>query len=560
MSSGKRFSQTLIALAVAGSATVWAKPLPEVVKEAVQSSPLVEQARFDKQTFEQAVKEARAGYLPSLDLRMGIGREHTKDRAGQSINKTLTRRESELALTQVLFDGFGTQAEVARQEARADAAAWMLAGETERVGLEVARAYLDVYRERELLRLAEENLTKHQSIYDQIQIRRQSGIASQAELAQAESRLALAQSNTIAARNNLKDVEARYQLMVGQAADEVSFPDFNSALLPASIDAAVEMALENNAILKAATSDIGEAQAQIETRNSLFMPRVTFEAKTSLDKNLDGNEGRNSDWEAMVRLNYNIFNGGADRSRQQQAREQLSKAKAIRDQTHREVTETMQLAWSAYELLGEQVNYLDRQVGSAQQTRELYKQQFNIGQRSLLDLLDSENELFEARNNLLGAQAAYRLAQYRILAASSKLLASMDDQSFTASTAYVSDPVEAQPVDASADYQEVMAAIESWRQAWAGQDIDGYLAQYSSEFKPSKGSVDVWQAQRRKAVSSPQWIQVDITEPAVAVVDTMATVSFTQSYKANHYSDVVTKQLRLQKENGEWKIVEENVL
>lgn len=560
MSSGKRFSQTLIALAVAGSATVWAKPLPEVVKEAVQSSPLVEQARFDKQTFEQAVKEARAGYLPSLDLRMGIGREHTKDRAGQSINKTLTRRESELALTQVLFDGFGTQAEVARQEARADAAAWMLAGETERVGLEVARAYLDVYRERELLRLAEENLTKHQSIYDQIQIRRQSGIASQAELAQAESRLALAQSNTIAARNNLKDVEARYQLMVGQAADEVSFPDFNSALLPASIDAAVEMALENNAILKAATSDIGEAQAQIETRNSLFMPRVTFEAKTSLDKNLDGNEGRNSDWEAMVRLNYNIFNGGADRSRQQQAREQLSKAKAIRDQTHREVTETMQLAWSAYELLGEQVNYLDRQVGSAQQTRELYKQQFNIGQRSLLDLLDSENELFEARNNLLGAQAAYRLAQYRILAASSKLLASMDDQSFTASTAYVSDPVEAQPVDASADYQEVMAAIESWRQAWAGQDIDGYLAQYSSEFKPSKGSVDAWQAQRRKAVSSPQWIQVDITEPAVAVVDTMATVSFTQSYKANHYSDVVTKQLRLQKENGEWKIVEENVL
>ncbi|WP_305857987.1 TolC family outer membrane protein [Balneatrix alpica] len=560
MSSGKRFSQTLIALAVAGSATVWAKPLPEVVKEAVQSSPLVEQARFDKQTFEQAVKEARAGYLPSLDLRMGIGREHTKDRAGQSINKTLTRRESELALTQVLFDGFGTQAEVARQEARADAAAWMLAGETERVGLEVARAYLDVYRERELLRLAEENLTKHQSIYDQIQIRRQSGIASQAELAQAESRLALAQSNTIAARNNLKDVEARYQLMVGQAADEVSFPDFNSALLPASIDAAVEMALENNAILKAATSDIGEAQAQIETRNSLFMPRVTFEAKTSLDKNLDGNEGRNSDWEAMVRLNYNIFNGGADRSRQQQAREQLSKAKAIRDQTHREVTETMQLAWSAYELLGEQVNYLDRQVGSAQQTRELYKQQFNIGQRSLLDLLDSENELFEARNNLLGAQAAYRLAQYRILAASSKLLASMDDQSFTASTAYVSDPVEAQPVDASADYQEVMAAIESWRQAWAGQDIDSYLAQYSSEFKPSKGSVDAWQAQRRKAVSSPQWIQVDITEPAVAVVDTMATVSFTQSYKANHYSDVVTKQLRLQKENGEWKIVEENVL
>ena len=561
----KPFTLTLLATSLLMMASAsQAKTLQEVIKENIYTSPYVEQAKYQQRSDASAIDEARAGYFPKVDVSFGSGREHTYYTNGVKVDKTLNRREGALTVTQMLFDGFQTRSEVARETAAADASAWKLSSETDRVALEIARAYLNVYRRTQLMRLAEENLAKHQNIYEQIRQRSQSGVASQAELAQAESRLSLAQANTVSARNNLSDVKATYQQIVGQPSDDdVTFPDFDGAWLPPSVDDAVTRAIDNNYVLKSATSDIDEAQAQIRSRESAYLPRVTVELGRTWNNNIDGIEGKDSDYQAMLKVNYNLFNGGADKARHMESVEQLGKAKAIRDQTYREVVESMQLSWSAYEWLSQQVPHYQDQVKAADQTRELYKQQFNLGQRSLLDLLDSENELFEARNSLVNAQSDMRLAQYRILAASSSLMTSVESpdaapQQAATETAQPEDSVQGS-VDHSMDQgdQEVLASVEGWRQAWQSRDVDAYLSHYASNFAPEKGSYAAWEKDRRSKLTYPQWIELTIGEPQVSMVDGKAIVRFDQHYKANHFEDNVVKELTMEQENGEWKIVEE---
>ncbi|MFP8965959.1 TolC family outer membrane protein [Pokkaliibacter sp. CJK22405] len=566
--SNKAFRLSLLTLSILGFGQANADTLEQVIKDNVYKSPLVEQAKYDHQTDKQAIREARSGYLPTIDLNLAAGREKTEKLNGNTVNDIMTRREASLTLSQTLFDGFQTSSEVARQTAAADASALQLDGQTDSVALQIASAYLNVYRRNQLLLLAQENLSKHQSIYDQIQQRRQSGVASQAELAQAETRLALAQANVISARNNLSDEKATYMQVVGVEPNDTVFPDFNEALLPQSEDAAVALALDSNKILQSANSDIEEAQAQVKSRNGSFFPRVTFEVSRNWDENVDGVRGEDADYMAMVRMNYNLFNGGADSSRHKQAIQQVSKAKSVRDQTYREVIQTTQLSWSAYDLLKQQIPYYEGQVRSAEQTRELYKQQFNLGQRSLLDLLDSENELFEARNSLVGAQADFRYAEYRLLAASSQLMVGIetpdkvmtgsDTVADTAAMPVAETPVEPQTAaPADADYDAVKSELNAWQTAWEGKDINAYIAQYTDDFAPANQTHAQWVKERTSRLAYPKWIKVEIGDPQISVMGDRAVVRFSQHYTANHYEDNVMKELMMVRQGDQWKIAEE---
>lgn len=398
--------------------------LQDAVKHTLESHPEILAARHEINARKAEVRLAKAGFLPRLDATAGIGYEETRKPSTNDETVRLTRNELSLQARQMVFDGFATADEVDRQEARVDSAAYLALASTETVTLRTAEVYLNLLRQLDLMNLAKESLKQHQNIYDQMVMRNRSGVGSKADLDQISARLALANSNLVVAENNLLDARTNFYRVVGFLPDTnaMAMPD-QSLPLPISMEAAVGQALERHPTLLSAVADVNAAQAQYEAADSSYWPQIQLEADKRLDNDIGGVEGRDEDLIVALRMRYNLFNGGADKARRKQTAHLLEEAREIRNNTHRQVVEAMRLSWSNYEAVNNQLRYLQEHVRAASATRKAYQQQFNIGRRTLLDLLNTENEVLDSKRSLIGANYDRLFAQYRILNAMGDLTA-----------------------------------------------------------------------------------------------------------------------------------------
>jgi adhesin transport system outer membrane protein len=127
----------------------------------------------------------------------------------------------------------------------------------------------------------------------------------------------------------------------------------------------------------------------------------------------------------MLRMRYNLYNGGSDSDNIERTAYQLSKSKDFRDRAYRQVEEGLRLSWNALDLTLQQREFLIDHVDAASNTVIAYEKQYKIGKRTLLDLLNTENELFEARKEYVTAQYSELYAKFRVLNASGVLLPSL---------------------------------------------------------------------------------------------------------------------------------------
>ena len=288
----------------------------------------------------------------------------------------------------------------------------------------VAQVYLDVLTRQELVRLAETNLASHERIYDQITLRSQSGVGRTADLDQAEARLAQARNNLITEQTNLADAQVNYFSVVGRDASELSRPAGLVGRLPESLPAARQEMLANNPLLSSAEADVQATEQQYEAAKSSFYPRFDAELSRGLDNNLDGVSGHSNEWQAMLRMRYNLFAGGSNKADLQSKAYQTNQAMDIRNNALRVLNEELGLAWNARENARQQLPIAQQYVDYSSRVRESYQKQFSLGDRTLLDLLDSENELFTASRRLEEVRFTELFTQYRIKATMGSLLKS----------------------------------------------------------------------------------------------------------------------------------------
>lgn len=416
----------IFSLGLAGN--LLAADLRDAVMETIASNPDVLIAGSERDTVEQQMEQARAGFFPQADITLGTGWEYSDNpttRAGGHGSRNFNRDEAEILVRQLLYDGHGTESEFERNRARVNSRAYATFSTAEVTGLKAVEAYLNVLKSKKLVKLADNNLENHQQTYNRIVKRGERGVGSKADVQQALGRLALAKTNLMAEQNNLQDAVAAYLNIVGIPPGSLEEPETPYQLLPASLDEAITVALDNHPRLKSAEADVDAAREQYEAAKSLFFPRVHLEISGSNNDNLDGISGRNKDAQAMVRGRYN-FTGGKDIARRQETVYQLDQAKEIRARTHRQVVESMQLSWNAYETAKLQLEYFKTHVDASKQALLAYRKQFNIGQRTLIDLLDQENEVFQANINYVNGLNTLAFSTYRILAGTGKLLWSLD--------------------------------------------------------------------------------------------------------------------------------------
>lgn len=400
--------------------------LQSVVSRALTTNPDVLIQVNERRSRDAEVKRAKGGYLPTLDIAAGIGYERSNNpsTAGNgNKGRRMTRHETSVNARQMLFDGLATKSEVERQDARVSSIAHALNATAENTALDATEAYLNLLRNAALLKLAEENLTAHQRSHDQIQLRSEAGVGRRVDLDQVSGRLALANANVIAAQSVHDDALIIYMRVVGEMpSGMLSKPAKPMNAVPATREEAVEQAIAAHPTLKSAMADVEAAQAQHRAAKNTFYPHFNLEASKTWNEDLDGQNGINNDTQLMVRMTYNLINGGSDKARRQQTAHLISEATEVRNRTYRQVVETMGLSWSAYRATERQLGYLNNHVEATVRTRDAYQKQFNIGQRTLLDLLNAENELFEAKQTYVGAEYGNLFAHYRVLNAKGALL------------------------------------------------------------------------------------------------------------------------------------------
>lgn len=411
--------------------------LEQAVAFTLDTHPDIRAAFTRFKVSEQQIDQAQSGYYPTLDLTGGIGYEYTDSPSTRSDGEdsvNLARRELGLSLKQSLFSGFHTSSEVDRTSYATSAEQWRLHALAEDVALEVVKVYVDLIRSEKLVGLSEKNLQTHMEIYEQIKERTDSGFSSKADLSQINGRLAKAQSNLIAAKNNYLDSKTKFYRVINQAPEDLVIPYPDASMLPANEQQGLDIALKSHPAILTAANDIESAHAQFSSAKSTYYPEVTFELDGNLNDNIDGVDGdyssgdvggENNDVTAMIRFRYNLYAGGKDQAYATESAYKINEAKALNASAHRQVKEEYILSWNAYEQLNLQKKYIKMYVVSSKDTQADYKEQFKVGQRSLLDLLDTENELYQARQDYLGAEFDEITAQYRILHAMGLLLDSL---------------------------------------------------------------------------------------------------------------------------------------
>jgi adhesin transport system outer membrane protein len=414
---------TALPFALAAS-FVQAQSLPEAMQKALEVHPEIQAGVNSRIAADYQLRAAKGGYLPKVDVLAGYGREGTDSPSTGNRWETLNRGESSVRLRQMVFDGFATSSEVGRQQATVNARAYSLLGASERTALTVAQVYLDVLTRREMVRLAEDNLRSHERIYDQIKLRTARGVGRLADLDQAEARLAQARNNLITEQTNLADAKTNYLSVVGQMPDELSAPAPFIDLLPANLDEARQQMVESSPILRSAESDIAAAEKQYEAAKSTFYPRFDAELGRTADNDLDGMNGNNNEWQAMLRMSFNLYNGGSNKADLESKSYLTNQALDIRNNALRQLNEELGLAWNAMDNANAQLPIAQQYVDYSNNVRSAYQKQFSLGERTLLDLLDSENELFTAQRRLTEVKNIQVFTQYRIKATIGQLLKS----------------------------------------------------------------------------------------------------------------------------------------
>src|SRR3954469_17481584 len=405
--------------------------LRDAVQSALTTNPEIRQAVSNRAATEEERVQGQGLYYPrvSVEGSAGVRSLHNPTRKSLGIaDKTLWPIEGDLIVDQLVFDSGGREAEIRRQAARTDAAASRVEERSEFVALNVSRTYIDYVLQQRLVAIAQDNVTFHERLAADLREGVAKGSISIADQQQAEERLQAARTRVTNAREDLDTAGITFRTLTGIPVDSVSMPPDLAQCMPASLEEAEANAREAHPRVREAMADLASAREDIRKARADLGPRFNLEGRARAGHDIDGFEGRTTDLQALGVLRWTLYNGG---TKEANVREQQNRADEVHGrlfQVTRAAEEDTRTAWSRLTNQTALVNELESQAKIADDVLLSYREQFNIGRRSLLDVLDAQNTRYNVQERTETARLAKLYAQYRVLAASNRLIECLNVQ------------------------------------------------------------------------------------------------------------------------------------
>ncbi|MFK5936893.1 MAG: TolC family outer membrane protein [Sulfurimonas sp.] len=409
------------------SSATQALTLKESVDEAMNTNPVIQERVKNYRVIQQDLNIAESEYYPQVDFRATFGVTDAGDFKNSAsgikydhpvTDESYNTYETSLTLTQNLFDGFGTTNKIDYEEARILAAAYNYLEKANDIAFKMTDAYLNTVRSYELLQTARENVQINESIYKKVKDLFDSGLTTDSEVKKIESSLSLARSNLTVQLNNTRDREFNFRRILGRMPEHrnMTKPTLDIQM-PDSIERAALYAINHNPSLLVSRYNIKGAQSLWKQNKKDFYPKIDLEISQNYNdvNHLNAFDRPDDRFRARLVLTYNLFRGGADSATSQKNISKINQEIAIKRDLKRQVIEGLDLSWSAYEMIDIQLQDLREYSRFSEKTLELYKEEYDLGRRSLLDLLTAQNDVINSRSQIITAEYDLLFAKYRIL-------------------------------------------------------------------------------------------------------------------------------------------------
>ena len=406
--------------------------IDEVVQKTVETHPQIQMDQENYLAEKELLTRVKSGYLPSVNLSYTVGPEVTKTPANKRNRVSQTQQQASVTLTQNVFAGLSTKYGVAQQKALVLSSNDKVNETSNKLALEAATAYLEVLKTYNLLKVAKENVAVHKKYLEQIKKSVDAGVGRTSDYKQTLSRYEGALSIQYLTEQNYVNAISSFERIYPEKITGTDLEVPVVGQMPAdNLGALIEMALQDNPVIKVSNDDIQAAQSALKKSNSPFYPSADVQLKSYWNNDVhgigyNGQPGTDNGYSALLILNYNIFNGLADSSARQASKHRLLNKDYTLADAQRFIKANTQIAWQTYNLTKQQLVYINKHIIAAGETVSDYYKEHNLGRRSIIDLLNIELEYNNAKNSKVTAKYDNLIAYYQILSYTGKIIENLD--------------------------------------------------------------------------------------------------------------------------------------
>ena len=402
-------------------------PVKESIEAMMRNNHSLKAIQENRSAVGHEVDRAKAGWGPRMDLvaRGGFGYLDNSTTRANNYDGASPYSSASLIITQPLWDGFRTLGRVREAEASFRSMDHRVMDNATTLALDAIIAHVDVLRRAEIYQLAKENVAAHEDILEKARQRAERGVDTMADVSQAQSRLARAKSALVEAESFLRIGEDTYtrltnHRLVGVSLAPVGMPD----AMYESPEQVLDKAREGNPKLAAFKEDIEASRARKQQVTANYSPTIDIEAGPSYSDRDARRDLFTSEFGVAAVVRWNLFNSMADVNENKAAAARIRQARQTLYDYNDELKLQVQESWAQLEAAQEQLVFYQEAVGYNIATRDAYQEQFVLGQRSLLDVLDAENELFNSSSQAATANGNALISAYRLKALTGELIPS----------------------------------------------------------------------------------------------------------------------------------------
>jgi adhesin transport system outer membrane protein len=390
--------------------------IDDLLNEVVSTHPQILEAFQVLEGLKYELEAAKSGKRPNMGVEMSAGREYTNGVDTDDESRNLNAGSAGVYARQNIYDGKRTDSYVEEVRARKMAAAYEVLNVANEVFIDSTEAYLGVLKERELLKLYMDNVYTQAQILAQIKEKTDAGFGRRSDLINSQSRLSLARANVVSQQQNLKQAMVRLHKHLGRYVhpDKFEIPD-RMYKFPEDIGALVNFSLEKYPAIQVAKYNILVKKYTLKRTEALYMPTIDAELRADYMNNTGGDEGDTKSASAMVYFRYDLYDGGSRGNMKKKNYADILKENERAYIERRNLNEAVRLAYNIMMSEESKKQFLEEHLDLTGKTLDAFKEEYQLGRRTLVELLDMENEFQSAKEARIESRFSAMIAKYRVL-------------------------------------------------------------------------------------------------------------------------------------------------
>jgi len=397
--------------------------IDDLLNEVVNTHPEILEAFQVLEGLKYELEAAKSGKRPNMGVEMSVGREYTNGVDTNNESRNMNSSSAGVYARQNIYDGKRTDSYVEEVRARKMAAAYEFLNVANDVFIAATEAYIGVLKERELLKLYMENVYTQAQILAQIKEKTEAGFGRKSDLINSQSRLSLARANVVSQQQNLKQAMVRLHKHLGRYVhpDQLVIPS-RKYKFPHDLGTLVNFSLAKYPAIQVAKYNVLVKKYTLQRTEALYMPKVDAEVRADYKNNTGGDEGDTKSASAMIYFNYDIYDGGSRSNTKKKNYTEILKENERGYIERRNLTESVRLAYNIMESEEVKKKFLEEHLKLTGKTLDAFKEEYQLGRRTLVELLDMENEFQSAKEAKVESRFSAMVARYRVLYVTSILI------------------------------------------------------------------------------------------------------------------------------------------